>query len=37
MVAFSEGWPFSDDLHCDIDLEPLWDYPPFVELIKPKG
>jgi tetratricopeptide (TPR) repeat protein len=23
--------------HCDIDLEPLWDYPPFQELIRPKG
>jgi TolB-like protein len=35
--AFSEGWPFGSDLHRDIDLEPLWDYPPFVELIRPKG
>jgi tetratricopeptide (TPR) repeat protein len=23
--------------HIDVDLEPLWDYPPFQELIEPKG
>jgi hypothetical protein len=23
--------------HLEIDLEPLWDYPPFLELIRPKG
>jgi tetratricopeptide (TPR) repeat protein len=27
------AWP----LHSDTDLEPLWHYPPFEELIKPKG
>ncbi len=21
----------------DVDIEPLWDYPPFQELIEPKG
>jgi len=24
-------------LHMEFDLEPLWDYPPFQELIRPKG
>jgi tetratricopeptide (TPR) repeat protein len=35
--AFSEGHRFSDEFHRDINLEPLWDYPPFQELIEPKG
>ena len=31
-------WTVTDGLQrLDIDLEPLWDYPPFQELIKPKG
>ncbi|MCH7683430.1 MAG: hypothetical protein IIB35_06945, partial [Gemmatimonadetes bacterium] len=29
-----EIYPF---LHTEFDLEPLWDYPPFQELIRPKG
>ena len=24
-------------LHADLYLEPLWDYPPFQELIRAKG
>jgi hypothetical protein len=24
-------------LHADVDVEPLWDYPPFQELIERKG
>ena len=24
-------------LHADNQFEPLWDYPPFQELIRPKG
>jgi tetratricopeptide (TPR) repeat protein len=35
--AFSQGFKFSSGLHCSMDLEPLWDYPPFQELIEPKG
>ena len=35
--AFSKGYPFSVRLHSSMDLEPLWDYPPFQELIEPKG
>ena len=27
-----EGW-----LHTQFQLEPLWDYPPFQELLRPKG
>jgi tetratricopeptide (TPR) repeat protein len=35
--ALSEGGLFSDEVHRDINLEPLWDYPPFQEFIRPKG
>jgi serine/threonine protein kinase/tetratricopeptide (TPR) repeat protein len=35
--GFSEGLEFSDEFHRDINLEPLWDHPPFQELIRPKG
>ena len=24
-------------LHLDLLLEPLWDYPPFQELLRPRG
>ncbi|MDH7514194.1 MAG: tetratricopeptide repeat protein, partial [Clostridiales bacterium] len=35
--AFSQGSDYGVSLHRDIDLEPLWDYPPFKELLRPKG
>jgi tetratricopeptide (TPR) repeat protein len=35
--SFSEGYRAYANLHIDINLEPLWDYPPFQELIRPKG
>jgi hypothetical protein len=35
--GYSEGFAHSRELHCDIDLELLWDHPPFQELIAPKG
>ena len=35
--GFSRGLPFDPDLHCYVCLEPLHDYPPFEELIRPKG
>jgi DNA-binding winged helix-turn-helix (wHTH) protein/tetratricopeptide (TPR) repeat protein/TolB-like protein len=35
--SFAEGLRFSDEFHRDINLEPLWDFPPFQELIAPKG
>ena len=35
--GYAEGLIHSLEMHCDIDLEPLWDYPPFQELIAPKG
>ena len=34
--AFSQGYPFSLELHREIDLEPLRGYPPYEELVKPK-
>jgi serine/threonine protein kinase/Flp pilus assembly protein TadD len=34
--ALAQGQDYTR-LHPDMDLEPLWDYPPFKELIKPKG
>jgi serine/threonine protein kinase len=33
--AIAQGEDYSD-LYCNIVLEPLWDYPPFKELIKPR-
>jgi tetratricopeptide (TPR) repeat protein len=35
--AFSQGQAYGTSLHRDVDLEPLWDYPPFKELLRPKG
>jgi tetratricopeptide (TPR) repeat protein/predicted Ser/Thr protein kinase/predicted secreted protein len=35
--AFSQGQGYGVSLHRDINLEPLWDYPPFKELLRPKG
>ena len=35
--AFTEGYWFQTQLHRTIDLEPLWDYPAFKELLRPKG
>ena len=35
--AFSQGMPFFIFLHSHPAFEPLWDYPPFQELIEPKG
>lgn len=35
--AFGEGISYGLRHHREIDLEPLWDYPPFVELLKPQG
>ena len=28
---------YRDYLHTQFQLEPLWDYPPFPELLQPKG
>ncbi|MGB7295867.1 MAG: protein kinase [Candidatus Aminicenantales bacterium] len=35
--AFSQGLEYGIYLRQEIDLEPLWDYPPFKELLRPKG
>jgi len=35
--AFMQGVPFVLSIHRNIDLESLWDYPPYIELMKPKG
>lgn len=35
--AFGEGVSYGLRHHREIDLEPLWNYPPFVELLKPQG
>ena len=36
-AALLEGMGLDMGVHTDPDLETLWDYPPFVELMKPKG
>jgi hypothetical protein len=35
--AFSKGSSQGTRLHVNPGFEPLWDYPPFQELIRPKG
>jgi tetratricopeptide (TPR) repeat protein len=35
--ALKQGFRSIQYMHCDMDLEPLRDYPPFQELLKPKG
>jgi tetratricopeptide (TPR) repeat protein len=35
--GFSQGLRFSLKFHHNVDLEPLWDYPPYQDLIAPKG
>ena len=35
--SYGQGRYFGVDLHRDIDLESLWDYPPFMEILRPKG
>jgi tetratricopeptide (TPR) repeat protein len=35
--SFAQGNSYDVGLHRDMDLEPLWDYAPFVELLRPKG
>jgi tetratricopeptide (TPR) repeat protein/predicted Ser/Thr protein kinase len=35
--AFLEGYRFDSSIHRDFDFESLWDYPLFIELMKPKG
>jgi len=35
--SFSQGRDYGVDLHRDIDLESLWDYSPFKEILRPKG
>jgi len=35
--SFAEGVQHTVEQHREMDLEPLWDYPPFKELLRPKG
>jgi serine/threonine protein kinase/tetratricopeptide (TPR) repeat protein len=35
--SFLQGSAFGIGVHKDFDLESLWDYPPFIEFLKPKG
>ncbi len=35
--AIAEGVGYGSYLHTEIDLESLWGYPPFEELMKPQG
>ncbi|HSG80872.1 MAG TPA: hypothetical protein VLC48_01375, partial [Gemmatimonadota bacterium] len=35
--SFAEGRRFNLQMHRDLDLEDLFDYPPFQEFLKPKG
>jgi hypothetical protein len=33
--SIAKGIPYTR-LYTDMDLEPLWDYSPFIEMLKPK-
>jgi tetratricopeptide (TPR) repeat protein len=35
--SFAQGNPYDVTLHSDMDLEPLHGFPPFEELLRPKG
>ena len=35
--GYANGLGHTLEFHIDVDIEPLWDYPPFQELIEPKG
>jgi hypothetical protein len=35
--SFLQGGEFGIWVHKDFDFESLWDYPPFIEFLKPKG
>jgi len=35
--SFLQGSELDIGVHKDFDLESLWDYPPFIEFLKPKG
>jgi tetratricopeptide (TPR) repeat protein len=35
--SFLQGYTPGLNLHTDFEFESLWDYPPFQELLKPKG
>ena len=35
--ALSQGREYGPLLHADPDFAPLWDYPPYQELMRPKG
>jgi len=37
VAAMKAGTEFSSLWHSNIGLEPLWDYPPFKEFLRPKG
>jgi len=35
--AFAQGLEFTLEIHRDMNLAPLWGYPPYKDLMKPKG
>jgi len=35
--SFLQGETYNTGLHRDFDFESLWDYPPFKEILRPKG
>jgi Flp pilus assembly protein TadD len=35
--SFAEGRRLGVAIHCEMDLEPVWDYAPFKELLRPRG
>ena len=35
--ALAQGRSYGLELHADLDFQPLWDFPPYQELMRPKG
>jgi tetratricopeptide (TPR) repeat protein len=35
--ALAQGRSYGLGLHTDLDFQPLWDFPPYQELMRPKG
>jgi hypothetical protein len=35
--ALAQGREYGPGLHAELDFQPLWDFPPYQELMRPKG
>jgi Flp pilus assembly protein TadD len=35
--ALAQGRGYGPELHADLDFQPLWNFPPYQQLMRPKG